>query len=788
MPRGILGTRQPVEPQANNVCFRELVEMSADGAMVIDQDGWVRFVNPAAASLFGRRAEEMLGEEFGFPLVAGKTTELSLPGSGVAAEMRVSQFEWEGEIGFLASLRDITDRRRGEEDLRFHAHELETVSKVTGILLRRRSFVEKCTAVLEELRRIVPADQVTFRVPEENRLRLVAVAASPTYLAPIEFESPRGLQGDAFEQGKPVVANDYPAYAQARAYLLKQGIKSAAALPIFAEGRTLGVINVLSGEANHFTSDRIRLLKAIGDGLGAQLENARLYEEITAELKQRQRVEDALRASEARFRQLYDEAPVGYQELDVTGRIIRVNRTELEMLGYAAEELLGRPIWEFMVDPEKAQHAFKSKIDEMVSVGGAYERTFLLKDGTTLPALIEDRPIRNASGRIIGLRSTIQDIRERKWAEERLMEAGRLASIGELAAGVAHEINNPLTIVAGFAEVLMSKHLTSPTSDYVEHIYSESQRVARIVKNLLSFARKHEPQKEYVCITSVLEEALELTAHDLKINNVRVTCDWSKTLPSTMLDVHQLLQVLINILTNAGHAAIEADAGGEIILRTVATADVIHISIKDNGPGISPGHLHKIFDPFFTTKGPGEGTGLGLSICHGIVHQHGGEIWAESQLGAGTTFHIELPILCHAEDAHSGNEKVVDTPEHKKRILVVDDEPAIRDLLLQVLSADGHTVDTPDDSHAALDMIRKQRYDCIIMDLRMPGISGQQLYQIVADTDPRLARKVIFVTGDTMRRETREFLEATGNPVFSKPINMGDLRQQIEDLAEAPGS
>jgi CheY-like chemotaxis protein len=137
-----------------------------------------------------------------------------------------------------------------------------------------------------------------------------------------------------------------------------------------------------------------------------------------------------------------------------------------------------------------------------------------------------------------------------------------------------------------------------------------------------------------------------------------------------------------------------------------------------------------------------------------------------------------------AEDTDSWKERVVDTRGRKQRILVVDDEPAIRDLLHQVLSADGHTVDQPQDSHDALDMMRRHRYDCIIMDLRMPDISGQQLYRIVADTDPELARKVIFVTGDTVRRETREFLEATGNTVFSKPINMIELRQQIQELAE----
>ena len=788
MPGSSVGAQRPGEPQASEVCFRELVERNADGVLVIDQDGFVRFVNAAAASLFGHRAEDLIGREFGFPVAVGETTELAIPGSDgvtVAAEMRVTEIAWNGEIGYLASLRDITERKRQEESLHLQALQLETASKITSLLRRSQSFAGKCADVLEELRRIVPVDLVTFRVPEEKQLRLVAAAGPHANLPPSSLISLLSISGSAFQKGEPVVANDYPSDPQAEGPVLELGIKSVASLPIKEDGRTLGVINFLSHQTNYFTPARIRVMTAIGDGLAAQLDNARLYDEITSELKQRQRAEEALGASEARFRQLYDEAPVGYQEVDVAGHIIRVNRTELEMLGYTSDEMLGRPVWEFMVDPERARKSFTYKIEEMISPGGAYERTFVLKNGSTLPALIEDRPIRNAAGRIIGLRSTIQDITERKRAEERLQETGRLVSIGELAAGVAHEINNPLTIVAGFAEVLMAKQLEQPAGDYVQRIYSESQRAAKIVKNLLSFARKYEPQKQYMCVTDVLTEALELKAHDLMVNNIQITRSWPVELPLTMIDKHQLLQVFLNVLTRACSALVKSQGGGEIILGVTATEDTINIGIADNGPGIATEHLHKIFDPFFTTKSLGEGTGLGLSICYGIVGQHGGDMWAESRAGEGTTFYIELPILYCQADPDLWEEPAEARPRHEQHILVVDDEPAIRDLLYEVLTQDGHTVDLPGSSPDAKEMIQNHQYDCIIMDLRMPKISGQQLYKIVADTDPDLARKIIFITGDTARRETRDFLEATGNPVLSKPFNARDLLHQIQRLWEA---
>ena len=640
--------RQPPHgARATDLCFRDVVEGNPDAIMIIDRNGLVRLVNQAAERLHDRCAEELLGRKFGFPLAAGETAKLSITrqdGTTVAAEMRVTEINWEGESSYLASIRDTTGRSRDEEDLRVRARQLETVSKVTNLLLRRRSFSEKCTDVLEELRRIVPADIATFRVPEEDHLRLVAAAGHPAHIPPNDLISLRGLSGSAFQRGEPAVANDYPAYSLGERPMLEAGIKSAASLPITVEGRTLGVIDVLFQEANYFTPGRIRLLAAIGDGLGAQLENARLYDEISSELRQRQRVEEALRASEAKFRELYDEAPVGYQEVDVAGRIIRVNRTELEMLGYTAEELLGRPIWRFMADPEIARQTFLDKVDELISSSGAYERTFLLKDGTTLPALIEDRAIRNAAGRIIGLRSTIQDITERKRTEERLMEAGRLASIGELAAGVAHEINNPLTIVAGFAEVLMSKPLQSPASEHVKLIYEESQRVARIVTNLLSFARKHEPYMQYVCVTTVLEEALEIKAHDLQVNNIRVTREWPSGLPFTMIDVHQLLQVLVNVLANAEHAITKAHGGGEIILSAVAKADKLQISVKDNGPGIAPEHHHKIFDPFFTTKSVEKAPVWGLASATASFVNTVGRYGPRAGWAQGPRFTLSCPF------------------------------------------------------------------------------------------------------------------------------------------------
>ena len=396
---------------------------------------------------------------------------------------------------------------------------------------------------------------------------------------------------------------------------------------------------------------------------------------LTYELGQRQNAEQALRLSESRFRQLFDDAPIGYQEVDVAGRITRVNQTALAMLGYNSNELLGRPVWSFMADQKKARQIIGSKIEGVRSPGGAYELGILRKDGTTLPALLEDRLIQDEDGQVTGLRSTIYDITERKKTEEQIQEAGRLASLGELAAGVAHEINNPLTEVVGFSEILMEQDLPEQATKYVKRIYAGSQRAARIGTKLLDFARKREPAKQYVHVPDFLIRALELKQIGPEIE---IETNWAEDLLKTLLDEHQMAQVVINLLSNSEHALKDQPGTGRIILGAAKQDGKIRISITDNGPGIAPEHLHNIFDPFFTTKQVGDGTGLGLSLCYGIVRQHGGEIWAESKLGEGTTINIDLPIVSpnsfevlevhELEDTHvNGNGNGV----AKQKILVV---------------------------------------------------------------------------------------------------------------------
>ena len=247
--------------------------------------------------------------------------------------------------------------------------------------------------------------------------------------------------------------------------------------------------------------------------------------------------------------------------------------------------------------------------------------------------------------------------RERRQMEEetlrmglQLQLAGRLAAVGELAAGVAHELNNPLAAIQAFAQFLAENHsLDEATKRDVQTIYKEAQRASRITSNLLSFARRHKPEKELISINDIIARSLELHAYQMKVNNIEVIVKADPELPMTMADSQQVHQVFVNLIRNAEQAMTEAHGKGTLRVETQVVGDMIRISFSDDGPGIPEGDLKGIFDPFFTTKGVGKGTGLGLSICYGIVQEHGGRLYARSDQIDGATLVVELPIV--PEDA-----------------------------------------------------------------------------------------------------------------------------------------
>ncbi|MEW5871341.1 MAG: ATP-binding protein [Chloroflexota bacterium] len=376
--------------------------------------------------------------------------------------------------------------------------------------------------------------------------------------------------------------------------------------------------------------------------------------------------------------------------------------------------------------------------------------------------------------------------------QARLMQSEKLAAIGQLVAGVAHELNNPLTSVIVFAQLLQARALDETSKNYLDKIISEAERTGKIVRGLLEFARKHPPERRAVQIESLLDSVLELVGYELRSHNIEIIRKRSQDLPLIMADAYQIQQVFINIITNALQAMQALPQRGQLSISTqVATSiyttvpgeaqPVIRILIQDNGPGIPVDLLPRIFDPFFTTKPVGSGTGLGLSICYGIVNEHGGHIWAESEPDAGATFIVEIPIYeLHAPAAPKIMHTI--TPANQGRILVIDDEPLLLEALTSVLEQAGFQVDSVDKASRGLAYLSNQDYDLILCDIRMPEMNGIEFYQQVQKRYPHLIKRLVFSTGDSISPATQRFLEESDAPCLNKPFEIQNLLNLLNEL------
>ena len=383
----------------------------------------------------------------------------------------------------------------------------------------------------------------------------------------------------------------------------------------------------------------------------------------------------------------------------------------------------------------------------------------------------------------------LERTRELEEAQNQLVQAEKMSVVGQLVSGVAHELNNPLAGVLGYSQLLLRMDLSEEVRRGLNKIESEAERCRRIVQNLLIFARKNKPQKRPVDLNSLLESVLELKAYPLKVENIRVERDMEPDLPRPMADASQLQQVVMNIVHNAQQAMSEKKGSGVLTVRTRHTDGRIRLEIGDTGPGIAPENLTRIFDPFFTTKEVGQGTGLGLSICYGIIQEHRGRIWAESRLGEGSTFYMEIPVQGE-EAAASVQLANAGTPRSKEesrvastgRILVVDDEPSIIDILYDVLRLDGHQIETALNGRLALSKLQSGLFDVVISDLRMPGMSGQELYRFLCQSESALANRIIFTTGDVASQDTQVFLQECRSPYLQKPFNLNEVRRLVQEL------
>ena len=376
-------------------------------------------------------------------------------------------------------------------------------------------------------------------------------------------------------------------------------------------------------------------------------------------------------------------------------------------------------------------------------------------------------------------------VRERT---RRLLQSEKLAAMGQLLAGVAHELNNPLAVVLGQAMLLHHGSLGPPWSGRVEKILRAADRCVQIVKSFLGVARDQPPVRQRVDLNTVVREAMELLAHELQNAGVEVRFDLGADLPAFAADPHQLHQVVVNLVANA-YQAMRAPSPPPRLLTLTTRVDHgagrIRLTVADTGPGMSAELQERIFEPFFTTKPTGQGTGLGLSLSAGVVADHGGTLTVQSEPGWGATFVVELPVHASPGPSPENGEAPATGSIGPRRVLVVDDEPEVADLLVDMLALDGHEVDTAINGAEALEKVASRRYDFVLSDTKMPVLDGIAFYEELLRRQPDFHGRVAFVTGDALSAEKREFFEREGVPSLSKPFSLGEIRRIVHILGRA---
>jgi CheY-like chemotaxis protein len=388
--------------------------------------------------------------------------------------------------------------------------------------------------------------------------------------------------------------------------------------------------------------------------------------------------------------------------------------------------------------------------------------------------------------------TSFTDLTDKKRAEaeiarqrEALHQGEKISALGTLLAGVAHELNNPLSVVVGQAVLLDESAADEATKTRAEKIRSAADRCARIVRTFLSIARSRPMERGPVDVNGLVEAALDLLSYGLRTADIAIVRDLAEDLPPVWGEGDQLHQVLTNLIINAQHALQEVSPPRELRLSTRREGPFALIEVADNGPGIDPELAKRVFEPFVTTKPAGIGTGIGLSVCHGVASAHGGGIELISAPGKGARFLVRLPLLHDDRPSPAPGSDAPARPA-RGRVLVVDDEPEVGEVYAEILRREGIDVTAVSSGREALARVRREPFDLVVSDLRMPDVDGPRLHRELAEVSGELASRMIFVTGDALSHQIEQFLEETGTEVLEKPVSPKQLvarvRAKLGDL------
>lgn len=732
--------------------YRRVVETATDAILITDRERRIAFANPSAVALFG----------YG-PGLVGMTAARTMP-----EEVR-------------EMVREREDRALSGEPQRYEC----VVMRADG----ERRMVEVATAPLEERGQVVGIVACLRDITAERRARDAVIQSEARYRNLFETATDAIYTTDPDGSFTSVNEATVQLTGRSRTELLGRSSR------LLFDDEEIPLVqrefrHTLAGEAVRF---ECRLRRADGGRRLISVTNTPIRSgvevvgvlgvarDVTVE---RERAA-ALERSEARYTRLMESASDGIFTVDAQGRFTSVNRSLERGVGRSREELIGA-LFAGVVDARDLGAAQQLLHDTFAGQRCRGSLRYHAADGGVRHGSLITSPVVEDDV-IIGALGIMRDVTDDQRLAAQLLQQEKLAAVGQLVSGVAHELNNPLAGVLAYSQLLLSMDGSEDAEmrQALETIHHEASRAAKIVSNLLTFARQQPAERTDANLNAIVSDTLALRRYALRAAGIEVDLALDPDLPRTWADPFQLQQVVLNLVANAEQALADWLGPRRITLSTREEQGNIVVSVSDTGPGVADEERDRIFNPFFTTKPVGQGTGLGLSISDGIVRQHGGQIRVESTPGRGATFELRIPVLPAPEEPPAHREVAPSLPPvaDGRRLLVVDDEPAMRTAIGNFLSSLGHGVTVATGGVEARALLTKNEYDVVLLDLRMPDLGGDDLYRELVERDPKHAERVVFVTGDTHNAQARRFLAEAGRPSVSKPFQLDDLATVVAGVA-----
>jgi PAS domain S-box-containing protein len=772
-----------------------------DPILVHDREFRILRSNQRLGDLLGRENSALVGRTV-TDLLAGKNANYEkcpycegvagegddpdpwLPGYFLASNSTFTDPEGR-QLGTVHVLKDITDRKRAEEKYRTLVSNVQEGVFISTPAGRFLDFNDALMRILgyEHREELLGIDIATIYVTPSDRERLKKLLQEHSTLADFEFEIRRKDGEVRTVMESSIAVRDATGNMSAfQGFLLDITDRKRAEQEIRRRNRELLVLNSIAQtlmESLDLSDSLHRTLRQMAELFSLDASALYLFDERGSTLR---------RIAVVGYRSEYARHfPVVNVQPELLPHIKAVHATFL-----SAQGLPLPPIFRDAQQKEGLVSAFvvilwsKDRVLGALSVGSRVQREFSPADINLLIAV--GSQISNAIDRTVLYEETRQAYDNLRRTQEQLLHSEKMAAVGQLISGVAHELNNPLTAILGYSQLLTASGEIGPQGiEYADKLYKQAQRTHRIVQNLLSFARQHKPERAAVQLNQILEDTLGLRDYDLRMKNIRVHLELAPDLPVTAADPHQLQQVFLNMVNNAVDAVLEGASEGDLWVRTGVRGDRLTVEFTDSGPGVR--EPSRVFDPFYTTKPVGKGTGLGLSICYGIVTEHGGTIRVRNVQPNGAKFRIELPFQATAEPRDAKARRPA-AAGREGRILLVDEDQSVLEAVGAILRERNHTVRTAGTLSEAKSVLVEHDFDVVVADMQVTGNAGQTgLRAWLAANRPVLLPRLVLMRASTPSGAASEEGQA-GCQILQKPFKAGELLAAVEtvlsDIHAAP--